>query len=128
MTGDLERAKAIVDLYLADDDPWLIENGAGRGLALLASRARLTKYLAATASHESRGRTDESRPTHEHPLIEDAREKWPDDVAGHPEEWRALAMAVESGRISGNAVIVSDAKTGEQFRAEHSQEPARVAN
>ncbi len=55
-------------------------------------------------------------------------QKWPDDVAAHLEEWLALAMAVESGDIQGNAVITSDAKSGEQFRGEHNQELARVAN
>lgn len=128
VTGDLDRAKAIVDRYLTDDDPWLLENGKGRGLALLASRTRLREYLAATAIHKPQRRAAEDSASAEHPFIADAREKWPDDVAAHPEEWRALAMAVEDGHIPGNAVIVSDGETGEQFRTEHNQELARVAN
>ena len=49
-------------------------------------------------------------------------------VPGAYELPAAVRMAVESGRIPGNSVIVSDAKSGEQFRTEHSQEAARVAN
>ena len=64
----------------------------------------------------------------EHPFVADARAKWSADVAAHSDEWRALAMAVEAGQIPGNAVVVSNAETGEQFRVEHNQEQARVAN
>lgn len=126
--GDLDRAKAIVDRFLADDDDaFLAKNGRGRSLGLLVSGACLTRYLADTAAPQPQVRSDESIPQ-DHPLIQDAREKWPDDVAKHPQEWWALATAAEAGDIQGNAVITSDAKSGEEFRAEYNRELARVAN
>ena len=126
--SDLDRAKRMVDAYLADDDPWIEENAKDRPLVLLASGKRLTKYLAATAAHRPQGLADEDSASAEHPLIADARAKWPDDVAENLEEWMALAQAAEVGRILGNSVRVSDAKSGGEFRAEHNQELARVAN
>ena len=113
---DVARAKAIVDLYLTDSDPWLMENGAGRGLSLLASAARLERYIAATAN---RSRVDDNgrAAAAEHPVVTEARTRWPEDVSKHPDEWKAVAEVVESGSLSIQAIKKSKAKTGAEFRA-----------
>lgn len=115
--GDnIHRAKAIVDRYLTDSDPWLVEHGAGRGLSLLASGARLEKYIAVTADRSYVNDNGRAAAV-EHPVVAEARRRWPEDVAKHADDWKTVAEAVESGRLSVQAVKKSRSKTGAEFRA-----------
>ena len=121
--GDVSRSKAIVDRYLSDSDPWLMEHGVGRGLSLLASGVRLAKYIAATADRNHVNDNGRVAAT-EHPVVAEARGRWPEDVAEHPEAWKAVAETVESGRLSIQAVKKSKSKTGAEFRASLNSEAA----
>ncbi|MCH8148250.1 MAG: helix-turn-helix domain-containing protein [Planctomycetes bacterium] len=121
---DLQWAVRIVDAYFQDDDPWLRDKGAGLGL--LASGPRLQKYTTMTADNAvNEGTSDGGQP--EHPLVSDARARWPDDVAAFIDEWQSLAAAAECGQLPLNAVKNSPSKGGAAFRAEHSKEVEHVA-
>ena len=84
----------------------------------MASTARLGKYLAATAENSQATGNDPAK-SDEHPIITQARKKWPADLADHPKDWHRLACAAEEGVIGIMAVTQSDATSGEAFRQEH---------
>lgn len=92
VAGDADRARRIIDYYLRDGDEWLRENGADRPLGLLCSSKRLAKYLSQTARPAERADA-KPLPHDEHPLIAEARHRWPGDVEERLPEWLALARA-----------------------------------
>lgn len=111
--GDLDRAKRIVDAYLADDDEWLQEHGAGRPLSLLASHARLGKYMAATA--DGKAEVEPARAPQEHPILEHAERKWPGCSNTHRSELTAVAESVEAGELDLYVVKRSKAVSVDEF-------------
>lgn len=114
--GDLDRARRIVNAYLEDDDSWLAEHAKGRPLSLLASNARLGKYLAATAGGSNSEAVQDHGPE-EHPVLTDGRARgWGDDVDAHPAEWMDIARRIEAGELNTFVVKRSQAKSGAEFR------------
>ncbi len=111
--GDLDRAKRLADAYLADGDAWLTEKAPERPLVILASDARLRKYIAATATAPS---SANAAPDRDHPVIEDARRRWPEDVQTHLAEYEAVARIVERGDVAARVVKDSKAASGPEFR------------
>lgn len=124
--NDASRVCAMIDAYLADSDPWLIERAPERPLSILASSARLNRYLVATANKPSAPQPPDA--TCEHPLIRDARKRgWGDDVDAHGQWWAGFVKAVELGRWVANVVKSARDVDAEAFRARIDLEGKRHA-
>ena len=90
--GDLDRAIAIVDRYLEDDDFYIVRQE--HPLALI--QTRLSKYAAQVAKATS----TTIQPVADHPLIRDAIERFgPDAVEVHRRELDAIVERVECGGL-----------------------------
>ncbi len=98
--GSLDRAKRMVDLYLADSDAWLTEHGTGRGLALLASNARLTKYLALSGKRAG--------PSHRHHIIcqlVQACPQWATEIEESIPKLNEVGELIDTGQTTVQEVI-----------------------
>ncbi len=117
--NDLDRAKQVVDAYLTDDDEWIRNNGSGRGLMLLASHARLQKYVAATAPPPAPA--GGSSPTGAaHPILEHALTAWR-DAGDHLNALTDVARRADANEFGtwGYAIASrSQARTAAEFLAE----------
>lgn len=116
VAGDVDRAKAIIDRYLTDADPWLSANRPDRPLGTLVSDTRLKKYLAATAAPKTAAAAVPS-DAESHPLIIEARRLFGDDVDRNLKEWIHLADAGASYRALKPGVFASGAEARAALRA-----------
>ncbi len=110
---DVDRAKRIVDAYLADPDSWLSEQG--HSLAVMASSARLPKYVASTVSHDGNGHAE----AFEHSVIRLAQERFPDDLESQRPDYMRIAEMIDGEHlaVADFKRHLSNSQTGPEFRA-----------
>lgn len=115
VSGDLARAKRLVSVYLDSGDQWTRDRGSG--LALLCSSSQLSRYLARTAPAAE----GPSPAPSDHPVIESAREKWPEAVAADPAYWAELAHRADDPRSGVTTVglqrLILKSASVEKFKA-----------